>query len=597
MSSRTAPFVDFSQGRHIGQIFFRRVKEFADRTCIKFQRDSGMEEITWRDVGALVQNTLLALYAVGLTPGDAVAIIGETSVERVCADLATLAGGFPNVVISPAFSERMLLKVLDHSQCRAAFIQDETDVGRLLNLKGQLPALTHLFIMQRTGTALPNTFSFDDLVEKGRRINPARLEEILESVHAHDLATIMYTSGSTGEPKGVMRTQDNLLSNITNGREITVSRPDELLVIVLSLNHLLGRFGLLKSAVTGRTTAIVEATELGLDLGVIESLAGTVMAVVPRVMERIWKGILDQEGHRQRWEVLEALDQKKTKDGLSASDRMKFEELRIGLKDAACTALGGRIKYITYSGAAMPPRIMRFFELIGIPLLGSYGSTECGGVTLCGIGENRPGNLGKPFPNVEVRIAGDAEILVRGPTVSPGYFHDPEATREVFDADGWFYTGDLGALDPDGSLRIIGRKKDVFYCAEGSNIYPAFIELQLENEPFIRQAVLLGDHRPFIAALVVPERRRIAEFLGCADAALTDIEMRAALASQLARVNERLEHYERIREFAIVRDDFPAEVRSINVFQKVKVDRKAVALRYQTVIDGIYSSLVEVNER
>jgi long-chain acyl-CoA synthetase len=204
--------------------------------------------------------------------------------------------------------------------------------------------------------------------------------------------------------------------------------------------------------------------------------------------------------------------------------------------------------------------------------------------------------LGKPFPNVELRIAGDGEVLVRGPTVSPGYFHNPEATWEAFDPEGWFHTGDLGALDPDGSLRIIGRKKDVFYCAEGSNIYPAFIELQLENEPFIRQAVLLGDHRPFIAALIVADRQRIAEFLGRAEAALTDIEVRAALSTRIARVNERLEHYEQIRKFAILRNDFSVEVRNINIFQKVKVDRSAVATRYQTEIDEIYASAVEAGE-
>jgi long-chain acyl-CoA synthetase len=241
----------------------------------------------------------------------------------------------------------------------------------------------------------------------------------------------------------------------------------------------------------------------------------------------------------------------------------------------------------------MPPRIMRFFELIGIPLIGSFGSTECGGVTLCGIGENRPGNLGKPFANVEIRIAEDGEILVRGPTVSPGYFKNPQATREAFDDEGWFYTGDLGLLESDGSLRVTGRKKDVFNCADGSNIYPGFIELRLENETFISQAVLVGDQRPFIAALVVADRRRIAAALESDIANLTDDQIERALWSQIARVNAGLESHERIRKIIVLGDEFPAEVRAVNIFQKIKVDRKVVAERYKKEIETIYASAPE----
>jgi long-chain acyl-CoA synthetase len=312
------------------------------------------------------------------------------------------------------------------------------------------------------------------------------------------------------------------------------------------------------------------------------------LAVVPRVMERIWDGVLGQDGNDQLWRELETLDDKKS--GLSAPDLQRFDDLRAVLKINVRQALGGRIKYIAYGGAAMPPRIMRFCELIGIPLIGSYGSTECGGVTLCGIGENRAGNLGKPFANVQIRIADDGEILVRGPTVSPGYYKNLLATREAFDDAGWFYTGDLGAIEADGSLRITGRKKDVFNCADGSNIYPSFIELQLENEPFIRQAVLLGDRRPFVAALLVPEREKIAESLKRDIANLSEDEIRTVLWLQIERVNGRLERYEQIRKVAVMLDDFPTEVRSINHFQKVKVDRDVVATRYQREIEAIYST-------
>jgi len=585
MSGQTAQLYSPPLGRHIGEIFFQRVAELGSRPFLKLQRDHRFEDLSWHDFGALVQNLLLALYSLGLHAGEPIAIIGDNSLEWLCADLATLSGGFPNVVIAPALSNGLLLEILGHSACRAAFVQNSTGVGRLLDLQVQLPALSHVIVMGEHAASLPGTVGFTDLIETGRRAKASRVREILESVSARDLATIIYTSGSTGTPKGVMRTQGNLLSNITNGGAIVVSTPEEMTLIVLSLNHLLGRFGFLKSAVTGRTTAIVEAAELQLDLSVIQSLNATAMTVVPRVMEKIWLGLLDQGNNRRLWQELEALDCEQPAE----KESRRFKELRTTLGPAVRTALGGRIKYISYGGAAMPPRIMRFFELIGIPLIGSYGSTECGGITLCGIGENRPGNLGKPFSNVEIRIADDSEILVRGPTVTPGYFKNPAATSEALDEEGWFHTGDLGALEEDGSLRIIGRKKDVFNCIDGSNIYPGFIELLLKNEPFIRQAVLVGDRRPFVAALIVPDRRGIAAAVK-KEGALSEGDVMTALWLAVDRVNRRLEHYEQVRKIALLEEDFPSEVRSVTVFTKVKVDRQAAAQRYARQIAALYAA-------
>ena len=289
------------------------------------------------------------------------------------------------------------------------------------------------------------------------------------------------------------------------------------------------------------------------------------------------------------WEQLETLDRKKTAGGcLNDDESRQFDELRATLKNIVQKSLGGRIKYISYAGAAMPPRIMRFFELIGIPLIGSYGSTECGGVTLSGIGETKPGSLGKPFPNCELRIAEDGELLVRGPTVTPGYFKNPEATREAIDLEGWFHTGDLGTIDEDGCLFLTGRKKDIFNCSDGSNIYPGFIELLLENDPFVRQAILLGDRRPFIAALIVPERKKIAGELRKEESTLTENEIATALQARIDQINPRLEQFEKVRKFAVMQNDFSDEVRSVTVFQKIKVDRKAVAQRYQKEIEKIY---------
>jgi len=580
-----------SQERHLAAIFFNRVAELGARSFIKVQRGEQFDEISWRDFGAKVRAAIFALYTLGLNKGDRVAIIGENSLEWLCADLATLGSGFPNVIVSPGLSDRTLRRVLGHSSCRAAFVQNETAVGRLLNLKAQLPALDYLIVLDGSGAGLPCALSFGEFLSRGAQGDEGRFGSILESVHADDLATIMYTSGSTGEPKGVMRTHNNLLANITNGRPISSSDADELTVIVLNLNHLFGRFGFLKSVVTGRTTAVIEATEKAVNMRVIEALAPTALAMVPRVIEKILERIFDERGCREQWERLEELDRRKNAGAkLHGLETAQFEELRAELGEATRKALGGRIKYIAYGGAAMPPRIIRLFELMRIPLLGSYGITECGGVTLSGVGDNKPGSLGRPFANVELRIAEDGELLVRGPTVTPGYFNDPEATREAIDAEGWFHTGDCGMIDDEGCLFIVGRKKDIFNCSDGSNIYPAHIELLLENDRFIRQAILLGDQRPFVAALIVPDYTQIAVELKKAESSLSDGEIEALLRSRLEEINRPLEGYERVRKFGILPSDFPTEVRSVTVFQKIKIDRRAVEERYGRIISALYST-------
>lgn len=582
---------DFSDTppRHLGAVFFQRVEQLGERAFVKLQRRSRFEEISWREFGSKVEAAMLGLYSLGLQSGERVAILAENRLEWLCADMASLASGLPNVVISPRLSESTILKVLSHSGARAVFAENETGVGRLLNLKGQLPSLSHIIVMDRLASPLPHTLFFDELLLRGRKGGRDRLRAILESVHPDDLATIMYTSGSTGEPKGVMRTQRNIIANIDSGGGIALSKPEELAAVILTLNHLLGRFAFHKGAATGRTTALLEATELEVDLPMIRALSPTSMTLVPRVMQRIWAALLAEGENRDQWEVIEKLDQIKAEKGSLGVDQIRrHEDLKASLKESVQRSLGGRIKYITYSGAPMAPRIMRFFEVTGIPLLGSYGSTECGGVTLSGIGENRPGSAGKPFANVEVRIAGDGELLVRGPAVTPGYFENPQATREVLDPDGWFHTGDLGSIDSDGSLRIVGRKKDVFYCTDGSNIYPGHVEILLENDPLIRQAVLLGDHLPFMAALLVPEGARIAAELKKPDSFLTPAEVEKLLWSRVEKVNNQLEEPEKIRKIAVLKDDFPETVRSVTAFQKIKVDRQAVQELYRDEIERIY---------
>jgi long-chain acyl-CoA synthetase len=572
----------------LGQLFFRRVSELGGRTFLKIQRRGSFEDKSWRDVGAMVQSALLGLHELGMAKGDNVAILGDNSLPWLCADLATLAGGLPNVVISPNVSDFTLSKILAHSRCRAIFI-DAVAATRLLAVKTQLPNLSHVIVLGGGGKELRGCMSFPELLERGRRGHISQLDQLLTAVQPNDLATIMYTSGSSGEPKGVIRTHNNLLSNIASGGEVVLSNAEDLTIIVLSLNHLFGRYGFLKSAATGRTTAIIEDTERNLDLSVIAALRPTAISVVPRVMERLWNAILDRRALGELWDRIEQLDRDNRITGAGDHAVGEIAAMKADLREAVQQTLGGRVKYITYGGAAMPPPILRFFDVIGVPLIGSYGSTECGGVTLCGIGNAKPGSLGKPFPNIELRLADDGELLVRGPTVTPGYFEDPQATREAFDADGWFRTGDLGKIDNEGSLYIIGRKKDLFNCADGSNINPGIVEALLENDSFIRQAVLVGDHRPFIAALIVPDRRRIAAALDRMETDLSDREVEAALGQRVDSINTQLDRCEKIRKVAVLPNDFPGKLRSITALQKIKIDRRAIEDTYCAEIEAIYS--------
>jgi len=571
----------------LGEVFFLRAAELGERTFVRVEHKGRVDEISWRAFATKVRDLLLGLDASGFTQGAVTAIIAENRIEWLCADLATLAGGFPNVTLSPALSDKMLLRLLKHSSARAAFVEDHAGAERLLGHRNELSELREIFVMStESASSDASVHTFDELMERGQAAPGTKLSELIGRVQVHDLATIMYTSGSTGEPKGVMRTQENILANLTSGAEIVLSKPEEMAVLVLSLNHLFGRFGFHKSVATGRTTAVVEATEKEVDIETIKALAPTTMSLVPRVIEKIFEKILEHDSNRSHWIKIETEWELHGNAGfLDSSPESKAR--RDSLTQSARALLGGRLKYVSYGGAPVPPHVARFFHVVRIPLIGSYGSTECGGVTVSGLDENDPTNLGKPFANVEIRLAEDGELLVRGPTVSPGYFKNPEATKEAFEPDGWYHTGDLGEISEKGSLRLVGRKKDVFNCADGSNIYPQQIEVLLEADPFIRQAILIGDQRPFITALLVPDSERVASELGSPQTAADEATLNF-LRKRIERINTSLEDFEKVRKIAMITADFPPSVRTITVFQKVKVNRKAVAKEYAAEIAKLY---------
>jgi len=322
--------------RPIGVVFFRRVEQLGERVFIKLQRRDGCTEISWKDFGALVAKTIRGLYSLGLSKGDVVGIVAENCLEWLCADLATLAAGYANVVVSPRLSDARLIKILGHSQARHAFVENKSIALRLGRLRPQLPMLEHIIVMGDSGERCAGVLSFAQLLRLGGENSSLPVHELLEPVREDDLATVIYTSGSTGEPKGVMRTHRNIIANITSGGAITLSKPEEVVALVLNLNHLLGRYGFHKSVVTGRTTALVETTELQLDLETVQGLAPTSMSLVPRVLDKICATIFAMSDLVKAWAELETLDQEKSMRGaLDEPAKTRYDSLRRTLSETS----------------------------------------------------------------------------------------------------------------------------------------------------------------------------------------------------------------------------------------------------------------------
>ena len=552
-----------------------------------------------------VKNTALGLASLGIRPGDRIALLSENRPEWSIADLAILSLGAINVPIYTTQALDQMDYILADSGARAIFISSRRLYKHAQPVLANRPLERLIFLDSDVAEDVERGIGLTQLEEDGKRLaeqRPGVFDAHLQSVRPDDLATIIYTSGTTGEPKGVMLTHHNFMSNVISiGKGLPIG-PTDVALSVLPLSHIFERDGFYVFCYCGVSVYYAASfDQVGENL---REVAPTVMTAVPRLFEKVYHRIIKKgmsEKGFKKSVFMKSLEVGQRYGELK--DKRKFISPQLAIKQRVASKLvfskwragvGGRLRYFVSGGAPLSPALSYSYLAAGIPILQGYGATET-----CIVSANRPGNnyvgsVGIPFEGIELKIAEDGEILIKGPNVMRGYYGQPEATAAVL-KDGWFYTGDVGHIDKKGHLHITDRKKDLFKLSNGKYVAPQLIESLLKQSEFVSQIVVVGAGRKQPVALVVPDWESLNQALADAgeDAPKDRVELSRFPAAvkivqkDIAKLTANLVDYERIRRVALLPNEFTIDGGELTPTLKVK--RKVIDERYGELIEELYS--------
>ncbi|MCY3610224.1 MAG: long-chain fatty acid--CoA ligase [Gemmatimonadetes bacterium] len=552
--------------------------------------------LTYAGVQDEVRRAAAGLAQFGIKRGDRVAILSENRLEWALADWACLCTGAVDVPIYSTLPAAQVAYILEDSGASLVFVSDAEQHEKARDAIARA-GLDMTVVVFDGGTDLQGATRWDDFVAHG---NGASMDDFVEEARRagpEDLATMIYTSGTTGTPKGVMLTHNNLSSNIwATGQVLSLGEHDCSLSF-LPLSHVLQRMVDYVFFTAGCTVTHGSIETVAADM---KRLRPTVLVSVPRLYEKVYQSVLDAGGVKGKlisWAAGVGRRMALCREGgarpsftlnlqYGIADRLVFAKIR--------QAVGGRLRYFVSGGAALAPEINRFFLGAGITILEGYGLSETSPVTNVNSLEHfRIGTVGRPVPGTEIRIADDGEILIRGPQVMMGYYGLDEMTREVISEDGWFSTGDIGELSADGYLKITDRKKDLIKTSGGKYVAPQAIENLLKKNPYVDQAVVVGDGRKFCSVLVVPAFERLQswaaeEGLEADDsgALLAEPRSRALLKDQILGEMRDLARFETPKKIGLLAEPFTVENGALTPTQKVK--RSVVTEQYGELIESFY---------
>jgi long-chain acyl-CoA synthetase len=583
--------------------FYRHDFEASRQQHYRHHTPDGVRTLSTEEFFVRTAAMSAALDELGVGNGDRVMLLSDNRPEWHQVDLATLALGAVDVPIYSTLTPEQITYQVTDSGAKVAVADTADQMQKFLRVRDRCPQLEHL--IQIEGPCEAGVLSYQEITDASSSADlEKRFWSSAAKVDPHALMTIIYTSGTTGEPKGVMLTHDNLVQNTLHSAHRVPVRHDDLALEFLPLCHVLERMVSYIYMWRATSKAYCSVHHVG-DL--IADIHPTLMAGVPRFYEKVQQKVLDSAASASgvkralfRWALDVGLEASRVRlagrdiTGMLATrhavaDRLVLAKIR--------DALGGRLRYCLSGGAELPMFVGEFFHAVGVPILEGYGLTETSPVIAvngAAPGELRLGTVGKPLENLAVRIASDGELLVKGPSVMQGYWNKPAQTAEVFDADGFFATGDIAEIDDDGFLLIVDRKKDLIVTAGGKNVAPQPIESELKRSPFVDAAVLIGDRRPYIVALFSPnfeelERWARSNGLDTADlnALVRDPAVERLFADAVDGVNASLARYEQVKKLRVLSEALTIEGGHLTPTMKVK--RRVVSEQFADVIDELYS--------
>jgi len=588
-------------------LFFQQVNTQRDRIALRRKEFGIWNRITWDEYGKMVKTTAAGLIYAGLQAGDRVAILGDNRPEWLVCHLATMTIGCVTCGVYSTNAPEQVAYVVGHSESKLLFVENEEQVDKVLQIYPDLDQLKKVVVWDPKGLwgfTHEGIMFYDEFLEQGDaylKEYPACVFERMDAIDPRDTAMMIYTSGTTGRPKGAMISHNNILGLTESFTQTVAFRADDELLSYLPLAHIYENLlSVFQAIQSGGTVNFVESMDtLPLNL---RELSPTIFASVPRIWEKFMSMIEIRMSDstivkRAFYRLAVRVGLRYVRTDINSSRRilwglaywplyfLVFYHLKrqLGLE---------RVRYGVCGAAPASPELFEFYNALGVPLREGYGQTESTGViAIQGIDNPRLGYVGEPLPGVEVKIAEDGEILVKGQNVFQGYYKNPELTAETIQ-DGWLHTGDVGAL-VNGHLKIMDRKKDIIITAGGKNITPAFIENKLKFSPYIQDAVVIGDRRKFLTALILIDEDNVTKyaqdkripFTTFADLTQND-EIQKLINHEVQEMNKNLSKVETIKKFALLPRRFYEEDGDVTPTKKVK--RAFLEKRYADMIDGLY---------